>query len=197
MARRDSGKKAAKGGSGRSSRPKTKAPKRKKQDWPQQRAVLFKPDRLKYVHKIDRPNGCVFCAAKERGLGSESLLLYRDAHAMVVMNKYPYNSGHLLVLPTRHCGDLLALDETELNAVTATVRRAVAALSEEYKPAGFNVGLNLGSAAGAGIPEHLHYHVVPRWNGDTNFFPLIAETKVVVETLEQTFDRLLPYFGTK
>jgi ATP adenylyltransferase len=194
MARRDSGKKAAKGGDGRASRPSRAKKTKSKQDWPLKRTVLFKPDRLKYVHKIERPDGCVFCAAKEQGVTSESLLLYADDLSIVVMNKYPYNSGHLLVLPARHCGDFLALKEAELASLTSLVRRAVAALTKEYKPAAFNVGLNLGAAAGAGIPEHLHYHVVPRWNGDTNFFPLIAETKVVVETLEQTFERLLPYF---
>ncbi|MES2854339.1 MAG: HIT domain-containing protein [Bdellovibrionota bacterium] len=191
MARRDSGKKTAKGGEGRASRPKKAG---KKQNWPAKRSVLFKPERLKYVRKIDRPDGCVFCSAKGSGVKAESLLLHKNEHAMLVINKYPYNSGHLLVLPARHCGDLLKLSVDEANAVMDLIRKAVSALTEEYQPAGFNVGLNLGSAAGAGIPEHLHYHIVPRWNGDTNFFPLIAETKVVVETLEQTFERLLPYF---
>lgn len=222
MARKDSGKKAAKGGTGRdhkrpgsnttrragaatrSSKGATKRAKRGSRDtkaeaseqapWPNERQVLFKPERLKYVRKMIRPEGCVFCSAVEQGVKAESLLLYSSPHAIVVMNKFPYNPGHLLVLPKRHCGDFLQLTEEELAGTQKLVRHCLKVLTEVYQPAGFNVGLNLGSAAGAGIPEHMHYHIVPRWNGDTNFFPLIAQTKVVVETLEQTFDRLLPFF---
>lgn len=162
--------------------------------WPDERAVLFKPDRLKYVRKLIKPEGCVFCSAVSAGVGPESLLLYQDAHAIVIMNKYPYNTGHILVLPRRHTGDFLTLSEGEHRAVNQALSRTLQALEKTYAPAGYNVGLNLGAAAGAGIPEHLHYHVIPRWAGDTNFFPLIAETKVVVETLETSFARLLPFF---
>ncbi len=162
--------------------------------WPTERAVLFKPDRLKYVRKMIKPEGCVFCAARAKGVGAESLLLYRGEHAIIVMNKFPYNPGHVLILPRRHCGEFLELTDAEHTEINKMLRRVVAALKEVYNPAGFNVGLNLGAASGAGIPEHLHFHVVPRWSGDTNFFPLLAQTKVVVETLEQTFERLLPYF---
>jgi ATP adenylyltransferase len=162
--------------------------------WPTERAVLFKPDRLKYVRKMIKPEGCVFCAASAKGVGAESLLLYRGEHAIIVMNKFPYNPGHVLILPRRHCGEFLELTDAEHTEINQMLRRVVAALKEVYNPAGFNVGLNLGAASGAGIPEHLHFHVVPRWSGDTNFFPLLAQTKVVVETLEQTFERLLPYF---
>lgn len=163
--------------------------------WPHsERGVLFKPERLKYVRKMIDVKGCVFCAARDAGPSPESLLLYRGEHAMVIMNKYPYNTGHLLVLPTRHCGDFLALTDEENAAVSDLLRKSVAILTEAYSPNGINVGLNLGEASGAGIPDHLHFHVIPRWRGDTNFFPLIANTKVVVETLEQTFERLIPYF---
>lgn len=162
--------------------------------WPVERKVLFNPERLRYVRKLIKPEGCVFCHAVEKGVGFESLLLYESEHAIVVLNKYPYNNGHLLVLPRRHCGEFLELTEDEHRAIHRCLQTAIRALTEAYRPSGFNVGLNLGSAAGAGIPEHLHYHVIPRWSGDTNFFALIAETKVVVETLEQTFQRLLPYF---
>ncbi len=161
--------------------------------------VLFRPDRLKYVRRIERPPGCPFCHALETGVSLESLLLYKNSHAMVIMNKFPYNPGHLLVLPRRHVGDILELSSQEISAIALLVQKSIElvlkanAAPKERQP-GFNVGLNLGSAAGAGIPEHLHYHIVPRWNGDTNFFPLIAGTKVLVETLEQTFQRLLPYF---
>jgi ATP adenylyltransferase len=162
--------------------------------WPGERKTLFNPDRLRYVRKLIKPAGCVFCSAVEAGCTPESLLLYKGEHAIVVLNKYPYNNGHLLILPRRHCGEFLELTENEHRAMNHCLTRALKALQEAYQPSGFNVGLNLGSAAGAGIPEHLHYHVIPRWSGDTNFFPLIADTKVVVETLEQTYRRLLPYF---
>lgn len=198
MARRDSGKKSAKGGNGPGPRGKLKRSTgraaKEKSRWPTERPVLFKPDRLKYVRKMIKPAGCVFCNAIEAGIGVESLLLYRDEQVIVVLNKYPYNSGHVLVLPRRHVGDLLEIAPDELAAITAMVQRVVKHLTEVYTPPGFNVGLNLGSSSGAGIPEHLHFHVVPRWAGDTNFFALIAGTKVVVETLEQSFERLLPYF---
>jgi ATP adenylyltransferase len=143
---------------------------------------------------INRPKGCVFCEAIKAGSGPESLLLYHNDHAMVIMNKFPYNTGHLLVLPRRHCGDLLQLDQAERHAMSDLLHHAVQAVTDVYQPGGLNIGVNHGAVAGAGIPEHLHYHVVPRWAGDTNFFPLIAQTKVVIETLEQTFARLRPYF---
>ncbi len=162
--------------------------------WPMERKVLFKPDRLRYVRKLIKPQGCVFCSAVKAGVSPESLLLYQDDLAIVVLNKYPYNNGHVLVLPRRHCGEFLQLTIEESAAINSCLKRVIGALTEVYGPEGFNVGLNLGGAAGAGIPEHLHYHVVPRWNGDTNFFPLIAETKVVIETVEASFAKLLPFF---
>lgn len=109
---------------------------------------------------------------------------------MVVLNKFPYNSGHLLILPRRHCGDLLALPKSEYEDLCHLMRETMTALQDIYQPGGMNLGLNHGATAGAGIPEHLHFHMIPRWAGDLNFFPLIAETKVVIETLEQTWDRL-------
>lgn len=162
--------------------------------WPVERATMFRPERLRYVRKMIKPSGCVFCQAKEEGPSRENLLLHSGENAIVMLNKFPYNNGHLLILPARHCGEFLDLTQDEHAALNQCLRNSIAALQDAYSPSGFNVGLNLGSAAGAGIPEHLHYHIVPRWTGDTNFFPLIADTKVVVETLEQTYERLLPYF---
>jgi ATP adenylyltransferase len=110
------------------------------------------------------------------------------------MNLYPYNSGHLLIAPYEHTGDLAALaPETAAELMHAT-QRSIKALQAAYQPHAFNVGMNLGLAAGAGVPVHLHVHVVPRWNGDTNFMPVLGETKVLPETLEQTYDRLAPQF---
>jgi ATP adenylyltransferase len=162
--------------------------------WPQERDFMERPDRWRYVRKIVPHAGCVFCEAAKAGPQKESLCLWVDEHVMVVLNKYPYNTGHMMVLPTRHCGDLLELSDVEYMALSKAVRKVMSILKKEYEPTGFNVGMNHGAVAGAGIPDHLHWHVVPRWFGDTNFFPLIAETKVLPETLEQTYQRLRGYF---
>jgi ATP adenylyltransferase len=162
--------------------------------WPLERDVLFRPDRMKYVRKLIRPEGCVFCTAAKEPASLETLCLYKTKHSMIVANKFPYNSGHILVLPRRHCGDLLGLNEIEFEDLNKTLRLAIRGLNEVYEPGGMNMGLNMGATGGAGIPEHLHYHLIPRWAGDLNFFPLVAETKVLVESLEQTFDKLSSYF---
>lgn len=155
---------------------------------------MIRPDRLKYVRKLIKVDGCVFCNAVKAGKGFENLLVHKGKNASVVMNKFPYNPGHLLIIPNSHAGEFTELKGKELYELQDLLKLSLKVLKEAYDPAGFNVGLNLGAAAGAGIPEHLHYHVVPRWKGDTNFFPLLAETKVIVEDLEATFDRLLPLF---
>jgi ATP adenylyltransferase len=162
--------------------------------WPLERDVLFRPDRMKYVRKLVKPEGCVFCRAATEAPSFETLCVYQTDSSMVVLNKFPYNSGHVLVLPRRHCGDLLKLKNEEFLDLNETIRKTMKALQESYEPGGINLGLNHGAVAGAGLPEHLHYHLIPRWSGDLNFFPLIAETKVLVESLEQTYDRLSSYF---
>lgn len=163
--------------------------------WPTERDIMARPDRYRYVRKLISHDTCVFCEAKLKGPGIESLVVYRSELAMVVLNKFPYNTGHSLVLPARHCGNLNDLSEMEYSELMSLVRRTFNILQQAYSCAGFNIGLNHGAVAGAGIPEHLHWHIVPRWHGDTNFFPLIAETKVVSETLEQTYNRIFPFFG--
>lgn len=165
--------------------------------WPMERDVLYRPDRFKYVRKLIKPEGCVFCNAAKHEVSFDTLCVYKSKYSMIVLNKFPYNSGHLLVIPLKHEGDLLALGKDAHYDLNDTLRLAMKALQDIYQPGGVNVGLNQGAVAGAGIPDHLHYHVIPRWAGDLNFFPLIAETKVVVESLEQTYDRLLGYFGRK
>jgi ATP adenylyltransferase len=162
--------------------------------WPAERDVLFRPDRMKYVRKLIKSDGCVFCRASKEAPSFDTLCVYKSEHSMVVLNKFPYNSGHILVLPLRHCGDLLKLSDKEFHDLNNTIRLVMKGLEEIYEPGGMNLGMNHGATAGAGIPEHLHYHLIPRWSGDLNFFPLIAETKVLVESLEQTYDRLLGYF---
>ena len=141
------------------------------------------------------PAGCFFCrviADKDRD--EENLVLFRGDRALVLLNLYPYNSGHLMVAPYRHTSDLAALPPEIAGGVLALIQRSVAALNDEYGPHGHNVGMNLGRAAGAGVPDHLHAHVVPRWDGDTNFMPLMADTKVLPESLQQTHRRLRPHF---
>lgn len=144
----------------------------------------------------ERPaeGGCVFCdLLAGRGEDGERILR-RDEHAFVTLAKYPYNPGHLLVLPVRHVGELEGLTAEEHAGISSLVTRGVAALRAASDPHGFNVGLNLGHVAGAGIPEHLHWHVVPRWAGDTNFMPVIGQTRVLPELLAESFEKLLPLF---
>ena len=138
------------------------------------------------------PPGCVFCLIND-GHEAERVLA-RTALAFVVLNKFPYNPGHLLVVPGRHVGDLEALTPEENADVQALLQRAVRALKEETEPQGFNIGLNLGRVGGAGIPEHLHWHVIPRWSGDTNFMSVVGETRVLPELLADTYRRLAPRF---
>ncbi len=162
--------------------------------WPLERDILFRPDRYKYVRKLIKPDGCVFCHASKNGVGFENLCVYQSKHSMVVLNKFPYNSGHVLVIPRKHIGDLGDLKAEEAADLHELLVLTTKALRQVYEPGGLNVGLNLGAVAGAGIPDHLHYHVIPRWAGDLNFFPLVAETKTVIESLEMSFERLIAYF---
>lgn len=165
--------------------------------WPLERDVLFRPDRFKYVRKLVKTEGCVFCTAAEAAPSFETLCVYQTDQSMIILNKFPYNSGHLLVLPRCHCGDLLKLESDDYTDLMATLKLGLQALEEVYQPGGVNAGLNHGAVAGAGIPDHLHFHLIPRWSGDLNFFPLIADTKVVIESLEQTWDRLRTWFQTR
>ena len=136
-------------------------------------------------------DGCVFCSIPDRE--AERVLEQREL-AYVVLNKFPYNPGHLLVVPRRHVGELEDVTADENAELQALLQRAVGALRRETAPDGFNVGINLGRTAGAGIPEHLHWHVVPRWNGDTNFMSVVGETRVLPELLAETYRRLKPGF---
>jgi ATP adenylyltransferase len=135
--------------------------------------------------------GCVFCAIPET---EAERVLVRGELAYVVLNKFPYNPGHLLAVPLRHVGDLEEVTPEENAELQAFLQLAVGAIRRTARPDGFNVGLNLGRTAGAGIPEHLHWHVVPRWSGDTNFMSVIGETRVLPELLEETHRRLKPGF---
>jgi ATP adenylyltransferase len=150
---------------------------------------------MRYIESAkEEPGGdCVFCALLAQP-SDEDRLLTRTDLAYVTLAKYPYNPGHLLVLPVRHVPDLTDLADEENVEISRLVQRGLAALRAESDPHGFNVGLNLGRVAGAGIPDHLHWHVVPRWGGDTNFMPVIGETRVLPELLQETYERLKPRF---
>jgi ATP adenylyltransferase len=153
---------------------------------------LWAPWRLSYVTTTpaDTPD-CIFCDAVVR---DAALLLYRGTHSFVVLNLYPYNNGHLMVVPNRHLSALEALTPAEQVELMQLTRLSEMALGEAYRPHGINVGINLGKAAGAGIENHLHIHLVPRWSGDTNFMTAVAGTRVLPEELDATVARLKPIF---
>jgi len=154
---------------------------------------LWSPWRLAYVSGGGEPRGCVFCNVVSRP-DAESLLLFRGTTAFVILNLYPYNNGHLMVVPNRHVATLADSRREELSELMSLTRRAEIALTEAYHPQGLNVGMNLGRPAGAGIADHLHVHVVPRWTGDTNFMSVVGEVRVLPEDLPQTAARLRPIF---
>lgn len=151
---------------------------------------------MEYIReaKQDPDAGCVFCTLLTDGLEGQPGPLFVGELAWVTLAKYPYNPGHLLVLPVRHEGELDTLTDEEADAISRLLRRSVAVLREASEPHGFNVGLNLGRAAGAGIPDHLHWHVIPRWGGDSNFMPVVGHTRVLPELLAETYGRLKPRF---
>jgi ATP adenylyltransferase len=153
---------------------------------------LWSPWRLAYVTASYNTVDCIFCDACSQT--SAELVLLRGRHVFVILNLYPYNNGHLMVAPNRHIKTLVDLSGDEQSELMATARWAEMALTEAYRPQGINVGINLGKAAGAGIEDHLHVHLVPRWSGDTNFMTAVAQTRVLPEELGQTAARLRPIF---
>jgi len=156
--------------------------------------ALWAPWRMGYILSNDKNNGCIFCPGKDRSRDEERLILSVERHTMVLMNRYPYNNGHLLIAPVKHVGGLEQLDDQESLALLLMVRKTVEVLREIMKPEGFNVGLNLGAVAGAGMEEHMHFHVVPRWKGDTNFMTVLGDVRVIPEHIEKTYKKLLPYY---
>lgn len=167
----------------------------KSDGWPNPRNIFFRPERMKYVRKMVKTSGCVFCNSAQKTQSLDTLCVYKTKYSQIVLNKYPYNNGHLLVLPLEHVGQMLDLSPERYEDLHLTLRMAVQAIQQIYAPNGLNIGMNHGASGGAGIPEHLHYHIVPRWNGDLNFFPLIAGTKLVMESLEDSYARFKEYFS--
>jgi ATP adenylyltransferase len=153
---------------------------------------LWSPWRLAYVTGTGGSHACIFCDAPSRA--EEPLLVARGSHAFVILNLYPYNSGHLMVVPYRHVASLAGLSSDEITEVAHLVQRAEIALTEVYQPQGINVGVNLGRPAGAGIADHVHVHLVPRWTGDTNFMSVVGNVRVLPEEVHQSAERLRPVF---
>jgi ATP adenylyltransferase len=157
---------------------------------------LWAPWRMEYILEAkDQPlDGCIFCVLPRAQADRDNLILWRGWRAFVILNKFPYTPGHLMVVPYTHTADLEGLGTDELTDLMLNLRRAVGCLRQAMNPDGYNIGLNLGRTAGAGIPGHVHYHIVPRWEGDHNFMPVIAETKVIPQHLLRTYDHLAPCF---
>ncbi len=155
---------------------------------------LWTPWRFEYLRKADSAPECVFCGKLRESCDSENLLLFRGRNAFVILNLFPYTSGHLLVVANRHIASLAEATPEEAHDMIDLARICEKALRQEYHPDGFNMGFNLGRAAGAGVEHHLHMHVLPRWIGDSNFVSVVGETRVLPEELPATFRRLFPYF---
>jgi ATP adenylyltransferase len=151
---------------------------------------LWAPWRLEYIKSADEEDVCLFCAAAAGGDDAERLVVNRGQHAFVLLNKFPYSSGHYMVAPVRHVGEYGELTDEEVLELHRLASAGMGALAQTYAPQGYNLGWNLGRIAGAGIVDHVHLHVVPRWAGDTNFMPVLADVKVLPEHLEETRRKL-------
>jgi ATP adenylyltransferase len=160
---------------------------------------IWAPWRAHYIQAassvLEPASECFLCRALASTQDRENLVVERRMNSFVVLNRYPYNNGHLLVAPRVHRGTLAGLEGPELVEPIESVRRMTAVLDRMLRPQGYNIGLNQGKAAGAGLPGHLHWHIVPRWDGDTNFMPILGHTKVIVESLNEFYDRLLEELG--
>lgn len=156
--------------------------------------VLWAPWRMEYIVSEQKGEGCIFCAGDDRSKDKERLILYVGSLTIVMMNRFPYINGHLLVAPIRHIPCLESLTHEETLNLMVMVRRSIEVLKKVMSPEGFNVGLNLGKVAGAGVDEHMHFHIVPRWNGDTNYMTVLGEVRVIPEHIKETYHKLLPYF---
>ena len=152
--------------------------------------ILWAPWRLEYITDASKNEGCIFCQKSKEKDDKANLIVHRGKTAFVIMNKYPYNNGHLLIVPFKHTDEMSSLNDEEKLELFDLLRYAQDVLKEVMKPQGFNIGMNLGRLAGAGIIDHIHFHIVPRWGGDTNFMPIVGHTKVISEALEQTWEKL-------
>lgn len=157
---------------------------------------LWAPWRSKYIVGDTREPGCVFCTKPQEDCDDANYILHRGNTCFVIMNLYPYNNGHLMVVPYRHVAEFETMDEDGTVEMLQETRQWIRVLKQAVNPQGLNVGMNLGQIAGAGISEHLHLHIVPRWSGDTNFMPVVGETKVISEGMDQTYSKLKEAYET-
>ncbi|MET1102269.1 MAG: HIT domain-containing protein [Pyrodictiaceae archaeon] len=159
--------------------------------------IIFSPWRYQYIKKFsDRTigdKGCIFCDAVNRS-DDEALILLRGRHSFIIMNLYPYNTGHVMIVPYKHVASLEDLDDETMLEISRFTKIALRALREALRPHGFNIGVNIGRVAGAGIEDHVHVHIVPRWNGDANFMPVIAGAKIIPQDVKETYRLLKPVF---
>jgi ATP adenylyltransferase len=151
---------------------------------------LYSPWRSQYIEEYDKQEGCFLCNAFKSEDDEKHLVLYRGENCFIIMNLYPYNAGHVMVCPNEHIGDFTSLDKKTLHEISDLTQLSVKAIQRALKPHGFNLGYNLGRAAGAGLEDHIHNHIVPRWNGDTNFMPVIGEVKVISQDLKEIYHKI-------
>jgi ATP adenylyltransferase len=156
---------------------------------------IWSPWRMEYIEKSTREDGCIFCNAQEKDDNAENLIAFRGARAYVILNRYPYTSGHLMVVPFDHKPHLEELDALTRAEMMELTTRCMTVLREIYHPEAFNMGANIGESAGAGVKSHVHIHIVPRWAGDTNFMTVVGEVRVLPESLERTYERVKNGFG--
>ncbi|MBT9164107.1 MAG: AP-4-A phosphorylase [candidate division WS2 bacterium] len=156
--------------------------------------IMFRPWRIIYLQQ-EKENGCILCAIANSENDVQNLVLLRSKHCFVMLNRYPYNIGHLMVVPYEHLNSIGSLQEGEMVDIMKTVSLSMDNLKTVLNPQGFNLGVNIGKAAGAGIENHIHFHIVPRWEGDTNFMPVISDIKILGEALDDTYRRLKGVFS--
>jgi len=154
---------------------------------------IWAPWRMKYIEQPKKKEGCLFCRVIKEDRDEENHVLVRKERCFIMLNLYPYNNGHLMVSPYAHVASLEKLENDDRNALFETVTNAIANLRKEMSPEGFNIGINIGTVAGAGISDHVHVHIVPRWAGDTNFMPVIGEAKVISQAIEETYQKMKKY----
>ncbi len=163
--------------------------------------ILYSPWRSKYIESFKdekSKEGCFVCEAIERpDEAKERLVVYRNNFSIVIMNKYPYNAGHLLVCPLQHVSNFDYLSNEELLNLMLTLKDSIRVLDKVLKPHGYNVGMNIGRTAGAGLPEHIHFHIIPRWNGDTSFITTVSDTKVISQSFEELYEKINALFNEK
>jgi ATP adenylyltransferase len=152
------------------------------------------PWREEYVKKVFKMKGCIFCQALKTKNDKKSFILYRGVHNFILLNKYPYTPGHLMIAPYKHLDSIEFADKEAADEMTELLKKCLRLLRKHYHPQGFNTGMNIGQCAGAGVADHYHLHIIPRWSGDSNFMPLIGKTKVFLEDLSASYDKLLSSF---